>query len=64
MLTKVEQIIEKEKQDAITENTEKVTASVTDGIAKNLLRSGSSLEYVAQNIGLSIDYVMKLKLSE
>lgn len=68
MLTKVEQIIEKEKQDAIAENTKKVTtsvtASVTDGIAKNLLRSGSSPEYVAQNTGLSIDYIMKLNLTE
>ncbi|MBO6241735.1 MAG: hypothetical protein J6O61_12990 [Butyrivibrio sp.] len=64
MLTKVEQIIEKEKQDAIAENTKKVTTSVTDGIAKNLLRSGSSLEYVAQNTGLSIEYIMKLNLTE
>ena len=64
MLTKVEQIIEKEKQDAIDnaveKNTEKVTKSVTEQIAQNLLDSGSSFEFVAKNTGLSLDHVKNL----
>lgn len=81
MLTKVEQIIEKEKQEAIekavaeataatTENvtvsvtqsvTESVTQSVTNQIALNLLKSGSTPEFVAENTQLPLDVVLKLK---
>lgn len=77
MLTKVEQIIEKEKQEAIekavaeataatTENvtvsvTQSVTQSVTNQIALNLLKSGSTPEFVAENTQLPLDVVLKLK---
>ena len=89
MLTQVEQIIEREKQDAINEAVEattrevtekvtqkvtkrvtrnvtkkvtrNVTQDVTDRIAINLLKSGSSPEYVANNTGLSVEAVLKLQ---
>ena len=75
MLTQVEQIIEKEKQDAIEEATRrvtetvtenvtlKVTRDVTDRIAIRLLNAGSSPEFVASNTGLSLEYVQKLSES-
>ena len=60
MLTKVEQIIEKEKQDAI----EEATRNVRQDVAINLLNSGSSPEFVATNTGLSLDYVKNLAVAE
>ena len=59
MLTQVEQIIEKEKQDAI----EEATRNVTDRIAIRFLNAGSSPEFVASNTGLSLEYVQKLSES-
>ena len=68
MMTKVEQIIEKEKQEAIDKavekNTEKVTKSVTEQIAQNFLNAGSSAEFVAENTGLSLDHVKSLAASK
>ncbi len=61
MLTKVEQIIEQEKQEAVAKATADVTISVTDRIATNLLRSGCSPEYVAENTQLSLDAVLELQ---
>ncbi len=53
----VEQLIEKEKQEAI----EKTIEGVTDKIAINLLKSGSNLEFVAENTNLSLEAVKRLK---
>ena len=65
MLTKVEQIIEQEKQEAVAKATAAATAattiSVTDRIATNFLRSGCSPEYVAENTQLSLEAVLELK---
>ncbi len=44
----------------LKKNTEKVTKSVTEQIAQNLLDSGSSYEFVAKNTGLSLDHVKGL----
>ena len=63
MLTQVEQIIEKEKEDLLVANTKSVTQSVKDMIARNLLNSGSSPDYVATNTGLSLQEVQKLMRS-
>lgn len=64
MLTKVEQIYEREKQEALEENTKSVTATVTqnvkDSIARNLLQSGYSPESVADNTGLTLEQVQNL----
>ena len=73
MLTKVEQIYEREKQEAIAakvaETTKNVTASVTttvtksvsENIARNLLKSGSTPEYVASATEMSLQDVMELQ---
>ena len=57
MLTKVEQIIEKEKQDAI----EAKAVEVKINVAKNLLNSGSTPEYVADNTGMTLEAVIELQ---
>lgn len=51
---------------ATTENvtvsvTQSVTQSVTNQIALNLLKSGSTPEFVAENTQLPLDVVLKLK---
>ena len=77
MLTKVEQIYEREKQEALAANTvevtknvtESVTASVTttvtksvsENIARNLLKSGSAPEYVATATEMSLQDVLELQ---
>ena len=72
MLTKVEQIYEREKQEAVEEATKRVTErvtesvtvtvtqDVTDRIARNLLNDGYSPESVASNTGLSLSEVFAL----
>ncbi len=60
MMTKVGQIIEREKQEAIAEATERVTQSVSEKIARNLIRSGSTAEFVAENTGLSLEFIQGL----
>ena len=65
MKTQVEQIIEQEKLDAIAanvaENTTIVTKRVSENIARNLLKSGSTPEYVATATEMSIQAVMELQ---
>lgn len=69
MHTKVEQIYEREKQEALEENTKRVTESVTitvtrdvkDTIAKNFLRAGSTPEFVAANTGLPLSEVLEIQ---
>ncbi len=65
MLTKVEQIYEREKQEAIAakvaETTKNVTESVSENIARNLLKSGSTPEYVATATEMSLQDVIELQ---
>ena len=61
MLTKVEQIYEQEKLDAIAEKVAETTKSVSENIARNFLKSGSDPEEVAINTGLSLNEVMELQ---
>ncbi|SKB95346.1 hypothetical protein SAMN06296386_11064 [Lachnospiraceae bacterium] len=61
MLTKVEQIIEREKQEAIEAKVAEITVNVKEDIAKNLLNSGSTPEYVADNIGMTLEAVIELQ---
>ncbi len=65
MKTQVEQIIEQEKLDAIAanvaENTTIVTKRVSENIARNLLKSGSTPEYVATATEMSLQAVMELQ---
>ena len=65
MMTQVEQIIEQEKLDAIAakvaENTTIVTKRVSENIARNLLKSGSTPEYVATATEMSLQAVMELQ---
>ena len=65
MKTQVEQIIEQEKLDAIAANTAEVTTTVTksvsENIARNLLKSGSTPEYVATATEMSLQAVMELQ---
>ncbi len=68
MMTKVEQIIEREKQEAIAQatakTTERVTQSVSEKIARNLIKAGSSAEFIADNTGLSLNFVQGLMASK
>ena len=60
---------EREKQEALEENTKSVTESVTitvtrdvkDTIAQNFLRAGSTPEFVAANTGLPLSEVLELQ---
>ena len=65
MKTQVEQIIEQEKLDAIAanvaENTTIVTKRVSENIARNLLKSGSTPEYVAAATEMSLQTVLELQ---
>ncbi|MCR4892976.1 MAG: hypothetical protein K5989_12440, partial [Lachnospiraceae bacterium] len=60
-MTKVEKLILEERANALMENTRTVTQSVSSQIASNLLNSGCSVEMVAENTGLSIEEVERLK---
>ena len=61
MLTKVEKIIAREMQDAVDAAVEKNTEEVSSRIAQNFLRSGMSVEVVAENTNIPIESVRKLQ---
>ena len=62
-MTKVDRILEEEKRQAIDKAVADTTESVSARIAKNLLRSGISIEKVSENTELPISQVLQLSQS-
>lgn len=70
-MTKVDRLYAEEKRQAVeaavadttASVTETVTHDVTVTIARNFLKSGDSVEKVAENTGLSIDSVKELQMA-
>jgi len=62
-MTKVDRILEEEKRQAIDKAVADNTESITTRIAKNLLKSGDSVERVSANTGLPISQVLQLSKS-
>ncbi len=50
--------------EATAETTERVTQSVSERIARNLIKAGSSAEFVADNTGLSLTFIQGLMASK
>ena len=64
-MTWIAQMFEEEKQEALKQNTEEVTVSVTNSlkktIAENMLRSGDSVEKVVSCTELSQEQVEEIQ---
>lgn len=60
-MTWIAQMFEEEKQEALKQNTEEVTNSLKQTIAKNMLRSGDSVEKVVSCTELSQEQVEEIQ---